>query len=169
MKISQLAYELYKIDWMARIPSETQIDTVKQWYQEQECSLEEYLFEHGYNGEIYVSYEEFLNSEYQEDAYMEDLFRDEKLFAEYKRDFSDAEVHSNMQFWKIRGYDKDNDVYQTLEVSGDLEYLKMRVKDIAEIQKDTDEFRDEFSGEPFDWFEVQDEAGNCVLCIFPSK
>lgn len=59
--------------------------------------------------------------------------------------------------YTLVGYDKDNDVYETLEVHEDLEYLKLRGQDIAEIQRDTDGFTrvcPDGTLEPFDWFEI---------------
>lgn len=60
--------------------------------------------------------------------------------------------------YKLEGYDKDGSVYEVIEMSDDLEYLKLKMKDIAEIQKDTDGFRrNNGTGEPFDWFEIWNE------------
>ena len=76
------------------------------------------------------------------------------------------------------GYDKDNDIYGVIEVHEDLEYLKLKGKDVAEIQKETDNFRVNGNGEPFDWFEIvqndnydvvywvsyeEDECGNRIV------
>ena len=36
MKITELAYELYKIDWMRRISAEHPMDVFKNFYQNQE-------------------------------------------------------------------------------------------------------------------------------------
>lgn len=56
--------------------------------------------------------------------------------------------------YALVGYDKDNDVYEVIETHEDLEYLKLIGKDVAEIQKETDSFRRNGIGEPFDWFEI---------------
>ena len=56
--------------------------------------------------------------------------------------------------YALVGYDKDNDVYEVIEEHDDLEYLKLKGKDVAEIQKETDSFRRNDNGEPFDWFEI---------------
>ena len=56
--------------------------------------------------------------------------------------------------YALVGYDKDNDVYEVIEIHEDLEYLKLKGKDVAEIQKETDSFRRNSNGEPFDWFEI---------------
>ena len=79
--------------------------------------------------------------------------------------------------YELVGYDKDNDIYEVIEASEDLEYLKLKGSDIAGIQKDTDVFRVNGNGEPFDWFEIvqsdnynvlywvsykEDECGNII-------
>lgn len=56
--------------------------------------------------------------------------------------------------YALVGYDKDNDVYEVIETHEDLEYLKLKGNDIAEIQRETDSFRVNGNGEPFDWFEI---------------
>lgn len=56
--------------------------------------------------------------------------------------------------YALVGYDKDNDVYKVIETYEDLEYLKLKGKYVAEIQKETDNFRKNSDGEPFDWFEI---------------
>ena len=52
------------------------------------------------------------------------------------------------------GYNKDNDIYGVIEVHEDLEYLKLKGNDVAEIQRKTDGFRINGNGELFDWFEI---------------
>ena len=93
MTISKLAYELYKINWMRRISSERQMDAVKNFYEEQEGSdytVEDWIFEHGYDGEIYVCEDEFLNAEYLDENYMKTLFDDnENLLNEYQKDLAE--------------------------------------------------------------------------------
>ena len=56
--------------------------------------------------------------------------------------------------FELVGYDKDNDIYEVIESSNDLEYLKLKGNDVAEIQRETDSFRVNGNGEPFDWFEI---------------
>lgn len=68
--------------------------------------------------------------------------------------------------FSLIGYDKDNDIYCVIETHEDLEYLKLRGKDIAEIQRETDGFRVDGNGEPFDWFEiVQSDNYNVVYWV----
>lgn len=95
MNISELGYELYKIDWIRRISAERQMDVVKNYYIEtdkdfiKEYSLDEYILDSGYSGEIYVCYEEFLDAEYLDESYMEYLFDSDELFNEYKKDLEE--------------------------------------------------------------------------------
>lgn len=62
--------------------------------------------------------------------------------------------------YALVGYDKDYDVYETLETHEDLEYLKLKGQDVAKIQRATDRFRricSDGTSEPFDWFLICDE------------
>ena len=92
--ISGLCYELYKNDWMRRISSERRADALKNWYQETELKNrsvfgpEQYIERQGYDGELYVCFEEFLDSEYQDSGYMKELLSNDELFAEYEADRS---------------------------------------------------------------------------------
>ena len=65
--------------------------------------------------------------------------------------------------YDLVGYDKDNDIYEVIEESEDLEYLKLKGKDITEIQRDTDGFRANGNGEPYDWFEIVQSDNYDVL------
>ena len=65
--------------------------------------------------------------------------------------------------YDLVGYDKDNDIYEVIEESEDLEYLKLKGKDITEIQRDTDGFRMNGNGEPYDWFEIVQSDNYDVL------
>lgn len=96
MTISELAYELHKIDWMMRITPQEQMDAVKNYYQEvseedkEFYSLSDYIEDVGFaSSMIYDCYEEFLDSEYLDEGYMEELFDNDELFAEYKRDLEE--------------------------------------------------------------------------------
>ena len=93
MTIRELAYELYKMDWMRRIPCGVQMDTLKDYYQEtteedrEEYTFEDYILEHGYQGQLYACYEEFLRAEYLDESYMRSLFyKNDDLLNEYQED-----------------------------------------------------------------------------------
>jgi len=96
MTISELGYQLYKIDWMRRITSDMQMDTLKNYYQDteedykEEYSFEDYVFDNGYaNGSIYVCEDEFLNAEYLDENYMKSLYDNDELFAKYQKDLQE--------------------------------------------------------------------------------
>lgn len=89
MTIKKLAYELYKIDWMRRISADRQMDAFKNFYEEQEDSeytIEDWIYENGYDGELYVCEEEFFDAEYLDENYMRSLFDNDNLFNEYQKD-----------------------------------------------------------------------------------
>lgn len=79
MNIRELAYTLYKIDWMRRISPERMSDFVLNYYVDRkiepssDATLLEVLEEFGFDGELYVCYDEFLENEYLDKAYMESL------------------------------------------------------------------------------------------------
>ncbi len=87
--IEDLAYELYKVDWMRSISAKRQAKALKNWYKEtdeeerEDYTFEDYLDEVGFDGEIYACYDEFLDNEYQDEEYMQKLLGSKKLFAEY--------------------------------------------------------------------------------------
>ena len=93
MTIRELAYELYKMDWMRRISCGVQMEVLKEYYQEtdkdyqKEYSFGDYVFENGYHGQLYVCYNEFLRAEYLDESYMRSLFyKNDELFKEYQED-----------------------------------------------------------------------------------
>ena len=93
MTIRELAYELYKMDWMRRISCDIQMDTLKDYYQEtteedrEVYTFEDYIFEFGYQGQLYVGFNEFLRAEYLDEFYMKSIFyKNDKLFKEYQED-----------------------------------------------------------------------------------
>lgn len=95
MTIRELAYELYKIDWMSRISLKTQADTIKKYYMEVdeedriEYSFEDYLFEFGYLGSLYACEDEFFDVEYLDEEYIKTLFDNKEMFTEYQKDLKE--------------------------------------------------------------------------------
>lgn len=94
--ISKLCYELYKIDWKHShmITAEREMDSIKNHYEdlvddETEYSYNDYLEEFGYDGELYVCYEEFLDAEYMDEDYICSLLDNEKLIAMYRKDIKE--------------------------------------------------------------------------------
>ena len=91
--IRKLCYELYKVDWKYThmITAQREIDEIKNYYadlvdSDMEYTYNNYLEEFGYNGELYVSYDEFLDNEYLDEDYMRKLLDDEQLIVVYLQD-----------------------------------------------------------------------------------
>lgn len=107
-QIKELCYDLYKIRWLDRIPTQVKLDTYKNWYEEEylpgvktvfNCytgeadtifegqSFEDWIEEHGYEGYgIYVCYDEFLECEFQDEAYIRNLPDNAKYYLRYLKE-----------------------------------------------------------------------------------
>ena len=93
MNISKLCYELYKIDWKYShmITKYMEMDNIKNYYDcliddDSEYTYDDYLEEFGYDGELCVRYDEFLDNEYLEEDYIKQLLDNEKLYNKYLED-----------------------------------------------------------------------------------
>lgn len=93
--ISKLCYELYKIDWKHShmITKDREMDSIKNHYEvfinnETEYTYNDYLEKFGYDGELYVCYEEFLNAEYLMEDYIKELLDNDDLFMMYLEDLT---------------------------------------------------------------------------------
>lgn len=86
MTIRDLCYELYKLDWMKQISREEIADTYKECYQEGWDSYDDFIFECGYGGSLYVCYDEFLGAEYLDKEYIKSLLDNDELYQEYLED-----------------------------------------------------------------------------------
>lgn len=91
--ISKLCYELYKVDWKHchMITPEREMDSIKDYHEglvgnDTDYTYNDYLEEFGYDGELYVCYEEFLDAEYMDEDYICSLLDNEKLIAMYRKD-----------------------------------------------------------------------------------
>ena len=91
--IRKLCYELYKIDWenSHMITKDRKMDSIKNYYEDlvgsdEEYTYNDYLEEFGYDGELYVCFEEFLESEYRDKEYIAHLLDNDNLFAIYCKD-----------------------------------------------------------------------------------
>lgn len=93
--LKKIAYELYKINWTTtHISVERQLAeyrlyqlTLLEDYDEDSLdwnsyipTFDDWLFEQGYDGEIYVCFNEFLDYEYQDAEYMEFLLCHNSIF-----------------------------------------------------------------------------------------
>lgn len=90
MSIQEALYELYKIDWLHShmITAERQMDLVRQYYcdiksGDTDCSLTEYIEEYGYDGELYACFDEFMENEYEDVAYIKQLCCNDQMFDDY--------------------------------------------------------------------------------------
>lgn len=91
MDIKTLAYTLYKIDWLRRISHDRIADLVKNFYDDTKelepdaYTLSDYFEEYGFNGETYVCFDEFIDSEYRDKGYIKTLLN-ESQYNEYLKD-----------------------------------------------------------------------------------
>ena len=95
MDIRKLCYELYKIDWKhSHITKEREMDSIKDYYEglidnDNEYTYEDYIEEFGYDGELYVCFEEFCDAEYYDVDYMRTLLDNDKLINIYHEDIEE--------------------------------------------------------------------------------
>lgn len=95
MDIRKLCYELYKIDWKhSHITKEREMDSIKDYYEglidnDIEYTYEDYIEEFGYDGELYVCFEEFCDAEYYDVDYMRTLLDNDKLINIYHKDIEE--------------------------------------------------------------------------------
>ena len=84
--IRNMCYNLYVEDWKIshNVTRVTEMDYIKDYYQNimfdsaydnKTCTYYDYLSEFGYNGELYVCYDEFIDNEYQDVKYIEKLLQ----------------------------------------------------------------------------------------------
>ena len=92
MNIKRTCYKLYKTDWKhCHITDQKELETMQDYFAGLinsviEYSYEEYLNEFGYDGEMYVCYEEFCDNEYLDEEYMCNLLGHDNLIMLYKKD-----------------------------------------------------------------------------------
>lgn len=94
--IREYFYEVYKRDWInTHISNERYIGTMNEYYKEKKDNIDypdfpsfkDYIEENGFDfGEIYCSYDEFLDFEYQQKNYWKSLINDEEIYGEYLED-----------------------------------------------------------------------------------
>ena len=94
--IRDIAYTMYKIDWInSHISAERQLEAIRKYYKDlqecisegyQEISLEEWIEENGFDGEIYACYDEFCENEYVDMEYMHSLLKNENMITNYDND-----------------------------------------------------------------------------------
>lgn len=91
-KIKKIAYALYKDQWLREhVSKNTLLETRREYALAiinddiaSEASFEGYVNEFGFNGgQIFVSYDEFLNAEFKDDDYMRKLLKKPELIDTY--------------------------------------------------------------------------------------
>ena len=94
--IRKLCYELYKVDWKHShmITKDREMDSIKNYYEglvddDTDYTYNDYLEEFGYDGELYICYEEFLETEYQDEDYICSLLDNENLIDMYRKDIKE--------------------------------------------------------------------------------
>ncbi len=105
--LQTLIYGLYQLDWERQhnITVDDKVAVMKEYLEvyPPECftaanppdqTFDEYFFEVGYNGSLYVCFDEFLDAEYHDEEYVSFLLKDmnPKYFTEYLKD-----VHNEME------------------------------------------------------------------------
>lgn len=87
--ITEMAYDLYKQDWIDQHTTpHMRLKSIHDYYAYvQECmelddepeSYEDYLFEYGFDGSLYVCYDEFCDAEYQDQSYITNLLNNDPV------------------------------------------------------------------------------------------
>ena len=80
MTISELGYELYKLDLEKRILVGYKQDALRNYYQE--VNMEDYHFEK-------YSKDEFMKFKYFDKDYMRSIYDNDELYDEYLKDFEE--------------------------------------------------------------------------------
>lgn len=91
MDIRSILYAMYQIDWMHShmITAERWLDVFRRYYVEipeherNNYTILDYLNDFGYDGELYACFEEFLECEYLDEAYIKHLCGNEDMFKQY--------------------------------------------------------------------------------------
>ena len=91
MNIKKLCYELYKLDWKQshNITNETEKKVMRDYQKyliDDSYTYEDYIEEFGYDGNLYVCFEEFCDNEYHKTDYMCALLIDNYLINMYYKD-----------------------------------------------------------------------------------
>lgn len=96
MDIKKICYELYKIDWkrLHNITYEKEKEFIKDYYKnliDESYTYNDYIEEFGYNGELYVCFEEFCDNEYYDVDYIRTLLDDNDLINLYHKDIDEED------------------------------------------------------------------------------
>lgn len=99
--LKEISYELYKMHWKRKhISLEREMATYREYeletleYQEEFGEIityEEWLFERGFDGELYACFDEFLDYEYQDTDYMSYLLGHNSVFWKAYKEYQKVE------------------------------------------------------------------------------
>lgn len=136
MDIRRKAYAKYQLDWMMQ-HGYSIMDLINELHQQQtedpedfdqlsypiDKLYEEWEEEFGFNGELWVCFDEFCDEEYEDAEYMKSLLTDEE-FAAYLADRNITHKAVNIQ-WDIDdedcGDDNDLDLPKEIYIPGDID------------------------------------------------
>ena len=106
MNFRELFYEIYKLDWKRThiIFPQREADALVDFYEDKKAgnidenmSVADYIEEYGYSGELYASYDEFLENEYLDGGYMNYLV-DSYIGQDKKQSFIEAYESDLVEF-----------------------------------------------------------------------
>lgn len=88
-KVHELCYTLYRVRWLQNISMEDKMASVQKYFAENDnprIVYEIWILQHGYDGRIYKTQPEFLETHYRDGEYMKELITDDELWEEYKKE-----------------------------------------------------------------------------------
>lgn len=119
--IPEMVYDLYKQDWIdEHTTPQARLKSIHEYYAYiQECmeygdtqpdSYEDYLFDYGFDGSLYVCYDEFLGAEYLDRSYVAHLLNnDPVLMAAYDADIDASNNENDGDDYADNEDDEDDD------------------------------------------------------------
>ena len=106
--IRKLCYELYKLNWEYdhNITVKTKASLLKDYFanlvdKTSDYTFSDYIEEFGYDGDLYVCYEEFCDTEYHDKEYMCSLLDNEDLITMYYKDVDIDRRETPMDWEKL--------------------------------------------------------------------
>lgn len=143
MNIKKVAYEKYKLDWMLS-HGYTLKDLVSElsYYIEEsneDCAtvFDVWESDYGFNGEIWVCYEEFLDNEYQDKEYMQTILSDTEFKQYCEEESNMSRVNNIAKFAQKRDEEKvakEVALMQRIEdYKKQIRALKPRIDELLEV------------------------------------
>lgn len=127
----ELCYELYKIHWMQGVTISRRMFAWKQYFKDYDASyraatpFQVHIEKAGYDGKMYVSYDEFLETEYRSTDYMKKLLEDNDLYNRYLNDLEILKIvvvpQELIDVCVATGWSAAvDDEFTTISIAGDL-------------------------------------------------